>query len=119
MPGVEIRILYSYHQRRRKEENMQQESERLNQENKLLKQSEELRALREKEALLRESLFRRMSVIHKIPSLEENKNPNNDNQKIVLTEEDWEEIRTTVDGSYNQFTKRLLSSYPQLSQIKH
>ena len=52
MPGVEIRILYSYHQRRRKEENMQQESERLNQENKLLKQSEELRALRETEVII-------------------------------------------------------------------
>ncbi len=108
-------IQYLHRKRRKQAETMHRETERLNHENLLLKQSEELRTLREKEALLRESLFRRMSVTRKIPSLETDTSSLPAPQKIVLTENDWEEIRHTVDGSYNHFTQRLEAAYPTLT----
>ena len=89
-----------------------EQSLRLSQTEQLLQQSEELSILREKESQLRESLFRRMKSFHKIPSLEkeeESAEEENDNQnrRIALSNEEWEDIRQTVDGSYDKFSVRL------------
>lgn len=90
---------------------------RLNQANRLLEQERELALLREKEAQLRESLFRRMKSFHKIPSLEENSSDKNENgNRIALSTEDWEEIRMTIDKSYENFTTRLRTAYPALGE---
>ena len=96
------------------------QSLRLIQTEQLLQQSEELSILREKESQLRESLFRRMKSFHKIPSLEkeeESAEEENDNQnrRIALSNEEWEDIRQTVDGSYDKFSVRLLEAFPGLS----
>ena len=97
-----------------------EQSLRLSQTEQLLQQSEELSILREKESQLRESLFRRMKSFHKIPSLEkeeESAEEENDNQnrRIALSNEEWEDIRQTVDGSYDNFSARLLEAFPGLS----
>lgn len=116
---IMVAILYFFFlhsKKRRQEAKLKLETERLNHENQLLKQHEEIHALRGKEALLRESLFRRMRVTRKIPSLEENRTSAPTHQKIVLTDSDWKEIRQTVDASYSHFTGRLESTYPGLSE---
>ena len=83
-------------------------------------QSEELNMLREKESMLRESLFRRMKSFHKIPSLEKEEEASDEesdsqNRRIALSDEEWEDIRQTVDGSYDRFSVRLLEAFPGLS----
>lgn len=97
---------------------LEQAGQLLNQTDQLLKQTEELTHLREKESQLRESLFRRMKSFHKIPSLEEDSDEDSEttNHRIVLSTEDWEDIRKTVDKSYDNFTRRLLQSFPELSE---
>ncbi len=85
-------------------------------ENLLLKQENELSRLREKEAVMRESLFRKMSLSVKIPSLERNKNSAKEpNKKINLDESEWEELIQTVNDAYDGFVSRLKESYPDLS----
>ena len=76
--------------------------------------------LREKEGMLRESLFRRMKSFHKIPSLEKEEETSEEesdspNRRIALSDEEWEDIRQTVDGSYDRFSVRLLEAFPGLS----
>lgn len=61
-----------------------------------------------------------MKSFHKIPSLEkeeESAEEENDNQnrRIALSSEEWEDIRQTVDGSYDKFSVRLLEAFPGLS----
>lgn len=116
-------VTYIVWQRRKRQMYKQlwrEQSLRLEQTEQLLKQSEELSELREKENLLRESLFRRMKSFHKIPSLEkedEQLEEENDNQnrRIALSDEEWEDIRQTVDGSYENFSVRLRESFPRLN----
>lgn len=95
---------------------LQEKTARLEQTQQLLVQAEELTLLREKEAQLRESLFRRMKSFHKIPSLEENREETDSHSRIALSEEDWEDIRQTVDKSYDNFTQRLRQNFPSLSE---
>ena len=45
-------------------------------------------------------------------SEEESDSPN---RRIALSDEEWEDIRQTVDGSYDRFTVRLLEAFPGLS----
>lgn len=92
---------------------------RLEQANQLLVQAEELAQLREKESQLRESLFRRMKSFHKIPSLEEapaSEGAEESTRRIALSVEEWEEIRQTVDKSYDNFTARLRRQFPSLTE---
>jgi len=117
--GAGAYIYYSYHRRKEQERNLKAEALQLNQENKMLKQAEELQRLRrneaelrEKEAMQRESLFRRMSAIHKIPSLGKEGECQG---KILLTDFDWEEIRQTVDEGYYGFTLRLQKDFEELT----
>lgn len=114
-------LFYSLLQRRKRKIGkllLQEKVIRLDQAHQLLEQAEELTHLREKESQLRESLFRRMKSFHKIPSLEEGNDEDleNNNQRIALSHEDWEDIRKTVDKSYDNFTHRLLQSFPGLSE---
>lgn len=90
----------------------------LEQASQLLKQTEELTHLREKESQLRESLFRRMKPFHKIPSLEEGSEEDSEtnNLRIDLSQEDWKDIRKTVDKSYDNFTGRLQQRFLALSE---
>jgi Tfp pilus assembly protein PilF len=87
-------------------------------ENKLLRQENELVVLREKSAILRESLFRKMSVATKIPSL----NTTNDDihatssGKIDMKEPDWNELINTVDDLFGGFVSSLSSDFPALSK---
>ena len=121
--GFILIVFLSYFllQRRKRQANkllLQEKTIHLEQAQQLLEQAEELTLLREKESQLRESLFRRMKSFHKIPSLEESKEeePENSGQRIALSQEEWEDIRQTVDKSYDNFTQRLQQSFPSLSE---
>ena len=103
-------VFYLFHRKRINERN------RLMQENVMLKQQEELSSLREKEALLREKdarmreeLFKRMQVFEKLTDMEKEKH-------IQLSDTDWKEIRLMVDSGYDDFTKKLRSRFPMLSE---
>ena len=113
-------VFYFVSQRRKRQTDLlllQEKTIRLEQTRQLLVQAEELTLLREKESQLRESLFRRMKSFHKIPSLEDNDRKETDtNLRIALSKEDWDDIRQTVDKSYDNFTQRLKRSFPSLSE---
>ena len=110
-------VFYLFHRKRINERN------RLMQENVMLKQQEELSSLREKEALMkekeallrekdarmREELFKRMQVFEKLTDMEKEKH-------IQLSDTDWKEIRLMVDSGYDDFTKKLRSRFPMLSE---
>lgn len=120
---VSVGFAFYYFWQRRKQMTdkllLHEQQVRLEQANRLLEQERELVALHEKEAQLRESLFRRMKSFHKIPSLEENAASDNEEEegrRIALSAEEWEEIRLTIDKSYENFTTRLRSAYPVLSE---
>lgn len=120
---VAFAVGYIVWQRRKRQMYKQlwrEQSLRLSQTEQLLQQSEELNMLREKEGMLRESLFRRMKSFHKIPSLEKEEEASEEesdsqNRRIALSDEEWEDIRQTVDGSYDRFSVRLLEAFPGLS----
>ncbi|GHT13486.1 hypothetical protein FACS189415_6930 [Bacteroidia bacterium] len=87
-------------------------------ENRLLKQENELSQLREKTAVLRESLFRKMSVSGKIPSLvdvSDNHSKEPSHKRISLEEPDWTELIQTTNTLFNGFSSRLKKEYPALS----
>lgn len=61
-----------------------------------------------------------MKSFHKIPSLEKEEEASDEesdsqNRRIALSDEEWEDIRQTVDGSYDRFSVRLLEAFPGLS----
>ena len=95
---------------------LQEKTVRLEQTQQLLAQAKELTRLREKESELRESLFRRMKSFHKIPSLEDGPEEQGDSLRIALSDEEWEDIRLTIDKSYDNFTQRLRQHFPALSE---
>ena len=87
---------------------LQAKTRELEHQNVLLKQQQEISALREKEALLRESLFRRIHFFHRIPSLhihEENVDEQHETlpdtgNKIRMKEIDWAELMRSVNEVY-------------------
>lgn len=85
------------------------ERKRLLQENVMLRQQEELSALREKDARMREELFKRMNVFKKISETEKEKH-------IQLSDTDWKEIQLMLDSGYNDFTRKLRMKFPLLSE---
>lgn len=106
-------------ERKREEERLQEKAYQLERENLLLKQQQELSLLREKAAELRESLFRKLPFIHKIPSLDKKKEDadfQSFDRKITLTEEDWDELIQTVNQAYGDFVTRLQQQYPLLNK---
>lgn len=140
--------LFEYRKKKRLQEHiltekaLKAQSRVMENENKLLRQENELMTLREKSALLRESLFRKMSVATKIPSLnpsdeeegkgkysekhKENKKYEEDkgfpsnkphvSGRIRLDEPDWKELTNTVDELFNHFATRLTHDYPELNK---
>ncbi len=119
-------LFYMFAERKKKrvrehilrEEALEVQSQNVENENKLLRQENELIVLREKSAILRESLFRKMSFATKIPSL---KKSDDDRQtasrgKIHLEEPDWSELICTVDELFGGFASRLAKEYPDLSK---
>lgn len=109
-------IVYSRNKKNKEEQWLKEQAQLLEKENRILKQAEELSALREKEAGLREALFRKMSVFHKIPSLESGGEQEKTDKRIVISEEDWADIVQIVDSSYNGFATRLMNEYPLLTK---
>ncbi|MDR2036974.1 MAG: tetratricopeptide repeat protein [Bacteroidales bacterium] len=87
-------------------------------ENLLLRKENELSSLRAKASGLRESLFRKMSISQKIPSLDESneKEENESHRKINLSDYDWVELIHTVNQVYGGFVDRLKAAYPQLTE---
>ena len=88
----------------------------LEHDNMLLKQQQEISALRAKEALLRESLFKRINFFHKLPSLrgEENDTPDK-KAKIRITAQDWQELTNSIKDAYPNFLTKLDQLAPTLS----
>jgi len=116
-------IIYSYKQKQqilikhRHEEQLLKEKALLHEsQNQLLKRDNELALLQQKAATLRASLFKKMSLSEKLPSLDKEGTKRTDNRKISLTEQDFVELRRTVDAAYNDFSKRLSDAYPNLSE---
>ena len=89
---------------------------RLQQKNLLLKQQQEISALREKEAVLRESLFRKINFFNKIPSLNREEHSHHDKQeKIKITPNDWQELINGIWDAYPEFLDKLKQHAPTLS----
>ena len=70
----------------------------------MLKQQEELSALREKDARMREELFKRMNVFEKLSDTEKEKH-------IRLSDTDWKEIRLMLDSGYNDFNRKVIQYF--------
>lgn len=103
---------------RRKNEKAAHENRmlRLQQENLLLKQQREISALREKEAVLRESLFKKINFFNKLPSLNREENNHHDQQgKIKITGNDWQELINGIRDTYPDFLDKLKQLAPTLS----
>ncbi len=110
-------IAFFFYQREKKE--------RLQQENLLLHKEAELSGLREKEirqrnkeAELREALFRRISFFHKLPSLhtDDKQDESAANSKIVVTNTEWAEVISVVNDAFDNFVVRLQQAYPSLGE---
>lgn len=110
----------SERERMRQELLLKEEAKFLENENRLLRVEGELSILREKESSLRESLFRRMTMAGKIPSLDNSPKMEgelvNSSKRIVLTDQDWEELIQTVNDAYDGFAVRLQKEYPELTR---
>lgn len=103
--------------RMKNEEQIKNKSIQLEHENLLLKQANELSVMREKEALLRESFFRRITLFQKIPSLSAEKNDDTEikRHKILFSENDWKELVESVNEAYPGFSLNLQKIYPILT----
>ena len=115
---VVITYLFFYRKQRKQYETyLKSKAVQLEQDNLLLNQSKEISLLREKESLLRESLFRRIDILKKIPSVTPSKAAveSLDCRKITLTENDWNELVQTIDDAFPNFTSRLKNSFPLLT----
>lgn len=95
---------------------LREQTRLLENENRLLKQTEELSALRQKESSLREALFRKMSVFHKLPSLQGESEAKKADAHIRLTADDWKDIVEIVNSSYDGFATRLQQQHPALTE---
>jgi tetratricopeptide (TPR) repeat protein len=122
--GIVVWILFSEERKKKRireqqirEQALKDEAKIAEHENKLLKQEKELSQLREKAAILRESLFRKMSVSEKIPSLDASGNHPKEwsNKRISLEEKEWTELIQTTNEIFNGFASRLKKDYPCLS----
>jgi tetratricopeptide (TPR) repeat protein len=105
-------------EQQQKEQTLKDQAKIAEHENRLLKQENELSQLREKASVLRESLFRKMSVSGKIPSLVDvsgNHSNESPHKRISLEEPEWTELIQTTNTLFNGFASRLRKEYPALS----
>lgn len=109
-------IVFFFYQKEKKK--------RLQRENLLLHKEAELSGLREqeirlqnKEAELREALFRRIAFFRKLPSLhnDESQDEVASSRKIVVTDAEWVEVISVVNEAFDHFATRL---EPNLSVIE-
>ncbi|MDR1865171.1 MAG: hypothetical protein LBR08_06320 [Bacteroidales bacterium] len=104
-------------QHRQEEQKLADQTMLMEQKNMLLKKEHELSLLREKAASLRETIFKKMSVSQKIPSLDNSISTSNGiNKRITLSEKDWDELIQTVEEAYGGFVVRLLQQAPLLTK---
>ena len=100
-----------------REEALLAKSQLVENENKMLKKDNELILLKEKSAVLRESLFRKMAVASKIPSLTKtDENASMDTGKISMAESDWDDLIDTTNELFDGFSSFLRNKYPNLSK---
>ena len=113
--GVGFIVFFFYQKEKKK---------RLQKENLLLHQEAELSGLREKEirlqnkeAELREALFRRIAFFRKLPSLhnDESQDEVASSRKIVVTDAEWIEVISVVNEAFDHFAVRLEQTYPSLN----
>mgnify|MGYP003441602837 FL=1 len=82
--------------------------------NLALKQQEEMASLRMKEAMLREknALMREelLKRIHVLEKLEGNEG------RILLSEVDWRDVQLMLDSAYPDFTQKLKREFPALTE---
>lgn len=113
--GVGFIVFFFYQKEKKK---------RLQRENLLLHQEAELSGLREqeirlqnKEAELREALFRRIAFFQKLPSLhnDESQDETASSRKIVVTDAEWIEVISVVNEAFDHFAARLEQNYPSLN----
>lgn len=113
--GVGFIVFFFYQKEKKK---------RLQRENLLLHQEAELSGLREKEirlqnkeAELREALFRRIAFFRKLPSLhnDESQDEVASSRKIVVTDAEWIEVISVVNEAFDHFAARLEQAYPSLN----
>ena len=113
--GVGFIVFFFYQKEKKK---------RLQKENLLLHQEAELSGLREKEirlqnkeAELREALFRRIVFFRKLPSLhnDESQDEVTSRRKIVVTDAEWIEVISVVNEAFDHFAARLEQTYPSLN----
>lgn len=91
-----------------RQDNMEKEARILKYQNELLRKETEI-------VVLRESLFRRLSFYNKLPSLENRRDQAEKGKKIILTHDEWQEIKQAVDTSFDKFSVRLEETYPLLT----
>lgn len=105
--------------RKREEERLRLKAQQLENENLLLKQQQELSLLQQKAAELRESLFRKLPVVQKIPSLDRGREETDSaefTRRITLTDDDWNELIQAINEAYSDFALRLQQQFPLLSK---
>lgn len=106
--AIIILILYSYRQYRKTVKlRIEAGQDKLKQEEKI--HSEELHHKEIQLSTMRNFILKRIDTAQKIQELRGNKSDN-----VLLTEEDWEEIRLFVDGVEGDFVTRLQGSFPNL-----
>ena len=119
--AIVVYFFWMQAKRKRDRERFVHKERQLNNENLLLKKEKEISGLREKEALLRESLFRRITFSDKIPSLQSDESNEKNNRtssfiRIQLSETDWENLKNSVNETYPNFTQHLHNEYPKLTE---
>lgn len=108
-------ILINY---KRKQKDIEYENNKiqLEQENIFLIQQKEISVLREKEAILRESLFKRINLFNKLPSFsQEDNNSHESSGKIIITDYEWTDFLAGIDDAYPNFIELLKSSATNLT----
>ena len=102
-------ILYAYRQYKlRAEWKIQSEQEKHAMEKKM--HEEEMRHKEIQLSTMRSYLLKKIDIAQKIEKIRGNKT-----DIVVLTEEDWEEIRMFVDNVEGNFISRLKKQFPKLS----
>jgi len=120
---VSVVLFFFFWQQKKKREAylLQTKAMQLEQENLVLKQQKEISVLREKEASLRESFFRRINLFDKIPSLHTGELHENGllphaYPKIKMTVNDWTELTRSLNEAYPGFIEQLKYDYPALTK---
>ena len=102
-------ILYAYRQYKlRAERKIQSEQEKLAMEKKM--HEEEMRHKDIQLSTMRSYLLKKINIAQRIEKIRGNKK-----NIVVLTEEDWEEIKMFVDNVEGNFISRLKKRFPKLS----